>query len=180
MPTKRNMVTRRGMKRSPGIADPAGPRTTSSPLTMLSLGVLVFSGLAWPANGMALELLSGAGASIAPAQEMRQGTTQFQQGAFAQAAAHWMNAARGYEETGQVKEQSKALINVAHALQQEGQIRRAQGTLQAALTLSEQAGERGLTATILAQLGNTFHVLGKDEPATEHLTKALSLAREEK
>ena len=50
------------------------------------------------------------------------------------------------------------------------------GTLQAALKLSEQTGERGLTATILAQLGNTFHVLGKDEPATEHLTKALTLA----
>jgi tetratricopeptide (TPR) repeat protein len=42
-----------------------------------------------------------------------------------------------------------------------------------------RTGERGLTATILAQLGNTFHVLGKDEPATEHLTRALTLAREE-
>lgn len=181
MPTKRNIVTRRGMKRSHGTAGAAGPRTLSSPLTLLSIGVFALSGLTWPASGTALELLGGSGASsITPAQEMRQGTAQFQQGAFAQAAAHWMNAARGFEETGQVKEQSQALINMAHALQQEGQIRRAQGTLQAALKLSEQAGERGLTATILAQLGNTFHMLGKDEPATEHLTKALTLAREEK
>ena len=181
MPTMRNMVTRRGMKRSHGATGSAGPRTLSSPLTILSLGVLALSSFTWPASGMALELLGGSStSSITPAQEMRQGTTQFQQGAFAQAATHWMNAARGYEETGQIKEQSQALINVAHALQQEGQIRRAQGTLQAALKLSEQAGERGLTATILAQLGNTFHVLGKDEPATEHLTKALTLAREEK
>ena len=181
MPTMRNIAIRPGMKRSPGSGDPAAPRTLSSPLTILSLGVLAVSGLVWPVSGTALELLGGSGASsVTPAQEMRQGTTQFQQGAFAQAAAHWMNAARGYEESGKAKEQCQALINVAHALQQEGQIRRAQGTLQAALKLSEQTGERGLTATILAQLGNTFHMLGKEEPATEHLTKALTLAREEK
>ncbi len=113
-------------------------------------------------------------------QEMHQGKVRFQQGAFPQAAVHWMNAAHGYEGSGQVKEQCQALINVAHALQQEGQIRRAQGTLQAALRLSEQIGNRLLTATILGQLGTTSHVLGKEEPATEHLTKALTLAREEK
>ena len=179
MPRKRTMLTRRGMKRSHGAANPARSRTRSLPLTILSLGALALGGFAWPANGAALELLGGSGASMTPAQEMRQGTAQFQQGAFAQAATHWMNAAREYEERGQAKLQCQALINVAHALRQEGQIRRAQTTLQAALTLSEQTGERGLTATILAQLGNTFHVLGKDEPATEHLTKALTLAREE-
>lgn len=113
-------------------------------------------------------------------QEMNEGALRFQQGAFPQAAAHWMNAARGYEEGGHVKEQCQALINLAHALQGEGQIRRAQGTLQAALKLSEQAGDRLLTARILAQLGTTSHALGKHEPATEHLTKALALAREEK
>ena len=181
MPTMRNMVIRRGMKRRQGAADPCLTRARTLPLAIFGVGVLALTGFAWPASGMAVELLGGFGASsISPAQEMRQGTTQFQQGAFAQAAVHWMNAARGYEEDGQPKEQSQALINLAHALQQEGQIRRAQGTLQTALKLSEQAGERGLTAAILAQLGNTFHVLGKDEPATEHLTRALALAREEK
>jgi CHAT domain-containing protein len=113
-------------------------------------------------------------------RDMHQGRVQFQQGAFPQAAAHWMDAARGYEESGQVKEQCQALINVAHALRLEGQIRRAQGTLQAALRLSEQIGNRLLTATILGQLGTTSHILGQEEPATEHLTKALSLAREER
>lgn len=178
MPTMRNILIRRGMKRRHGSPGPLGSPARTWSLTILSLGVVALGGFTWPASGTALELLGGVGASMTPAQEMRQGTTQFQQGAFGQAAAHWMNAARGFEETGQVKEQSQALINVAHALQQEGQIRRAQGTLQSALKLSEQAGERGLTATILAQLGNTFHLLGKDEPATEHLTKALTLARE--
>ena len=101
MPTKRNMVIRRGMKRSHGAADPLLTRARALPLTMLGLGMLAFSGLAWPASGLALELFGGSGASsISPSQEMRQGTTQFQQGAFAQAAAHWMNAARGYEESG--------------------------------------------------------------------------------
>ena len=180
MPTMRNIVIRRGMKRGHGLADPSVMAALATPLTILGVGMLALGVLAWPAWGTAGELLGGlGGASVTPAQEMRQGTTQFQQGAFAQAAAHWMNAARGYEESGQVKEQCQALINLAYALQQEGQIRRAQGSLQAALKLSEQMGDRGLTATILSQLGNTFHVLGKDEPAAEHLTKALTLAREE-
>ena len=180
MPTMRNMVIRRGMKRARGPAAASVRPALATPLTILGVGMLALGGLAWPAWGTAGELLGGlGGASVTPAQEMRQGTTQFQQGAFAQAAAHWMNAARGYEESGQVKEQCQALINLAYALQQEGQIRRAQGSLQAALKLSEQMGDRGLTATIFGQLGNTFHVLGKDEPAAEHLTKALTLAREE-
>ena len=110
---------------------------------------------------------------------MQEGRVRFEQGGFAQAAVHWMTAARLYEEGGQRKEQCQALINLSHALQQEGQIRRAQGTLQTALTLSEQLGNRLLTATILGQLGTTSHLLGKEEPATEHLTKALALAREE-
>jgi CHAT domain-containing protein len=110
---------------------------------------------------------------------MREGRARFEQGGFAQAAVHWMAAARLYEERGQTKEQCQALINLSHALQKEGQIRRAQGTLQTALTLSESMGNRVLTATILGQLGTTSHLLGKEEPATEHLTKALGLAREE-
>mgnify|MGYP006314214413 FL=1 len=88
MPTKRNMVTRRGMKRRHGSAGPSATRALSSPLTMLGVGVLALSGLAWPVSGIAMELFGGSGASsISPSQEMRQGTTQFQQGAFAQAAA---------------------------------------------------------------------------------------------
>lgn len=113
-------------------------------------------------------------------QEMKYGTARYHEGAFAQAAVHWMNAALKYEEGGHVKAQCQALINMAHALQSEGQIRRAQRTLQAALQLSEQTGDRLLTATILAQLGTTSQLMGKYELATEHLTKALGLAREEK
>ena len=108
---------------------------------------------------------------------MREGRVRFEQGGFAQAAVHWMTAARLYEEGGQLKEQCQALINLSHALQKEGQIRRAQGALQTALKLSESMGNRLLTATILGQLGTTSHLLGKEDSATEHLTKALTLAR---
>lgn len=107
------------------------------------------------------------------------GTARFQQGAYAQAAVHWMNAAQLYEQAGQTKEQCQALINVAHAFRQEGQIRRAQLTLQRALALSEQIGNRALTASILGQLGTATHTMGKDALAAEHLTKALALARED-
>ncbi len=138
------------------------------------LGVIAAGLMAWPVLGS--PILSS---SPSPAHEMQQGRAQFQQGGFAQAAMHWMTAARLYEENGQAKEQCQALINLSHALQQEGQIRRAQSTLQTALNLSEGLGNRLLTATILGQLGTTSHALGKEEPATEHLTKALALAREE-
>ena len=147
-----------------------------TPLKTLGLGVgfLTVSWAAVPAFGTVLS-----SPASSPTQEMQEGRARFEQGGFAQAAIHWMTAARLYEEREQPKEQCQALINLSHALQQEGQIRRAQSTLQTALTLSERIGNRLLTATILGQLGSTSHVLGKEESATEHLTKALALAREE-
>ncbi|MBI4001295.1 MAG: CHAT domain-containing protein [Nitrospira defluvii] len=114
-----------------------------------------------------------------PDQEMHQGRTRFHQGAFAQAAIHWMEAARLYEQQQKPQQQCQALINLAHALEQGGQIKRAQVTLQTALKLSEQTGNRTLTATILGRLGSAAYALGKGDQATEHLTKALALAREE-
>ena len=176
MPMMRKPVIRRDMNRGS-----APVHSAPASLRALGMGVLLVSSLACPAVEAAQDLLIGQSLStVSPAQEMRQGATLFQQGGFAQAAVHWMTAARLYEERGQSKEQCQALINLAHALQQEGQVRRAQGTLQSALKLSESLGDRVLTATILGQLGTTAHALGKDDSATEHLTKALTLAREEK
>jgi len=123
--------------------------------------------------------LSGSAAPTSPDQEMQQGKERFHQGAFAQAAVHWMNAAGLYEQQERPQQQCQALINLAHALEQGGQIKRAQVTLQTALKLSEQTGNRALTATILGRLGSAAYALGKGAQATEHLTKALELAREE-
>lgn len=180
MPMKRKNIIRRGMNKGTVAGDSTGMQRLSASLKLAGGGMLALSWLANPTLGAAEDFLLGQSLSaVSPAQEMKQGATLFQQGGFAQAAVHWMTAARLYEERGQSKEQSQALINLAHALQQEGQVRRAQGALQSALKLSESLGDRALTATILAQLGTTSHALGKHEPATEHLTKALVLAREE-
>jgi CHAT domain-containing protein len=111
---------------------------------------------------------------------MARGKMRFRQGAFAQAAVHWMEAARTYEKEGKTTEQCQALINLAHALEQEGQIKKAMTTLQTALQLSEQSGSRIMTASILGRLGNASFALGKGDLALDHLTKALTIAREEK
>lgn len=176
MPMKHKNVTRGEVKGGEISRIPCHRKLFATRLKTLGLGfgLLTVSWAAVPAFG---GLLSSSAPS--PAQEMREGRARFEQGGFAQAAIHWMTAARLYEEREQPKEQCQALINLSHALQQEGQIRRAQSTLQTALNLSERIGNRLLTATILSQLGSTSHVLGKEESATEHLTKALALAREE-
>jgi CHAT domain-containing protein/tetratricopeptide (TPR) repeat protein len=178
---ERKNVIYRGMNRGSAPDHSCLARSRSLSVALLGGGILALISLGHPSVGTAGDFVIGQGPPTASAaQEMKQGAARFQQGDFAQAAVHWMTAARLYDERGQSKEQSQALINLAHAFQQEGQVRRAQGTLQTALRLSEQLGDRLLTATILGQLGTTSHALGKDEPATEHLTKALMLAREEK
>jgi CHAT domain-containing protein len=178
---ERKNVIYRGMNRGSAPHHSCFARSRSLSMALLGGGILALISLGDPSVGTAGDFVIGQGPPTASAaQEMKQGAARFQQGDFAQAAVHWMTAARLYDERGQSKEQSQALINLAHAFQQEGQVRRAQGTLQSALRLSEQLGDRLLTATILGQLGTTSHALGKDEPATEHLTKALMLAREEK
>ena len=138
-------------------------------------------GLCLTISGQTLAVgLSGSAVPTAPDQEMQQAKVQFNQGAFAQAAVHWMEAARLYERQQQPQQQCQALINLARALEQSGQVKRAQVTLQTALKLSEQTGNRALTATILGRLGSAAYALGKGAQAAEHLTKALELAREER
>ena len=180
MPMKSKNKIRGGMDRRRMSAWTATLRSAHASLGLAAGGLLVMASVASVTlvGAEDLPLLRG-GSAISPAQEMKQGAELFQQGSYAQAATHWIAAAQVYEERGQSKEQCQALINLSHALQQEGQMRRAQGTLQAALKLSESLGDRVLTATILAQLGTTSHALGKEGPATEHLTKALTIAREE-
>lgn len=113
-------------------------------------------------------------------EEMAQGKELMTQGSFAQSAVHWMEAARLYEQAGNIHRQSRALTYLAYAFQQEGQARNAIATLQVALQLSEKAGDRPQTAVILGQLGTATFALGQKETAVEHLKKALSLAREAK
>lgn len=141
--------------------------------------LMALAATGWSGHRAIAEANGQATAPTEADREMEQGKARFQQGAFAQAALHWSEAARRYEEDGQIELQCGALVNLAHALHQEGQIKKAMVTLQAALALSEQVGNRALTASILGRLGNGAYALGKGNQAADHLAKALALAREE-
>ena len=128
--------------------------------------------------------LSGVGdlhAAESPARTADQATEQGRRlettGAFAQAAIHWMEAARLYEQERNTAKQSQALTHLAYALQQDGQVRQANATLQVALRLSEQSGDRLQTALILGRMGNTAFALGQADVAVEHLKKSLDIVR---
>ena len=88
MPMMRKPVIRRGMN-SRSVPVNSAP----VPLKVLGVGILALSSLACPAVGAA-QLIGQSLSTVSPAQEMRQGATLFQQGGFAQAAVHWMTAAR--------------------------------------------------------------------------------------
>ena len=111
------------------------------------------------------------------AEHIEQGQALFHKGAFAQAAIHWTEAARIFERQGKPREQSHALINLAHALEQEGQVRKAVLTLQVAYTLAEQTQDMQRMPLILHRLGNAAFALSQSDEALDHLTKALELAR---
>ena len=110
-------------------------------------------------------------------EEMQAGRQAFLQGGFAQAAIHWTEAARGYERQGKLREQAHALVNLAHALEQEGRIKKAVLTLQVAYKLAEQTQDVGKMALILDRLGNAALALGQGDQALDYLTKGLELAR---
>ncbi len=163
-----------------GIAAGSGRMRMSGTYVFLAVLLLLAGADAWlPIQGQAAGTGVRDTAAQSASRHMEQGTMRFRQGAFGQAAVHWSEAARLYEEEGRTEEQCRVLINLAHALHQEGQIKKAMVTLQAALTLSEQAGNRVLTASILGRLGNAAYALGKGDQAVEHLTKGLAIAREE-
>ncbi len=148
-------------------------------MRLARISALTF-GLCLTLSGHTLAIgFSDSAAPTSPDLEMQQAKIHFNQGAFAQSAVHWMEAARLYERQQQPQQQCQALINLSHALEQSGQIKRAQVTLQAALKLSEQVVDRGLTATMLGRLGSASYALGKGAQAAEHLTKGVELAREE-
>jgi CHAT domain-containing protein len=167
-------------RRQPVLDEDGPTRCMSAPsLVVMLSGMIMFlgsGGIGPPdakAFGDTVQMSSSAD------QAMERGTIRFRQGAFGRAGVQWAEAARLYEEEGMAQEQCRALINLAYALQQEGQIKKAMATLQAALTLSEETGNRTLTASILGRLGNVAYALGKGDQAVEHLSKGLALARAE-
>jgi len=111
--------------------------------------------------------------------EMELGTQNFNQSKFPQAAQHWMEAAENFEANGQVDEQSKALFNLARALQKTGSLRQAATTLQVALGLSKTIENNTMTARVLEELGNIHLQLGYKKEAVNFVKEGLALARKE-
>ena len=109
-----------------------------------------------------------------------QGTRFFQQGAFEDAALSWMGAARGFETEGAVHEQVTALVHLAQALQSVGRYTQAVTTLDVALGLAEELGDRTHTATILGRLGQTAFSLGELKEALQYLNDAFVFAHIDK
>ncbi len=109
-----------------------------------------------------------------------QGATFFQQGLFEQAALSLMQAARGFEAEGKVREQLTALIHLAQALQSVGRYTQASTTLDVALGLARQIDDRTHTAMILGRLGQAVFSLGQPNEALQYLNDGLALAQTDK
>jgi CHAT domain-containing protein len=143
----------------------------TSNLSRLLLVLLVLSGLI-------LARTSGTVAAVDPTPDtvMQQGLQAYERGAFEQALAAWKQASQLYESGGKVKEQSRALVQVAQASEAIGQVTQALQNLELALALAQQTQDRVWIATVLDNLGRTYLTARNTEAATQHLTQALELA----
>ena len=121
---------------------------------------------------------SGTVAAVDPSADtlMTQGLQSYQRGAFDQALAAWKQAAQLYEHTGQVREQSQALVQAAQASESLGQVTQALQQLELALTLAQQTGDRAWTATVLENLGRAYLAAHKPDAAMPHLNQAMDIA----
>ncbi len=114
-----------------------------------------------------------------PASTFAQGVAYFQQGSFEQAAMSWMDAARQFEQKGQVNEQIDALIHLSEAFQSLGHYTKAATTLDVALGLSAGPDRVRERVIILGQLAHTVFALGQSDDALKQIDEALTLARTE-
>jgi tetratricopeptide (TPR) repeat protein len=147
------------------------------------IGLLIFLGAMIPGlSGMAV------GAELAET-DMEQGKIFFQQGKFGQAAFKWNEAAKNFEQGGDLQGQSQALLFLAESLQQLGQYHKAALTLELARSLAVQTGDVRQQARVLGRLGNIYFSVASGLPqeglkddtlkkAEASLQEALVLARE--
>lgn len=140
----------------------------------LGLGVLLV-GLTFLSPQMAI----GEQNQTDAARDMELGTQKLNQSKFPQAAQHWMEASKKFEANGQVNEQTKALFNLARALQKTGSLRQSAATLQVALGLSKTIEDKSMTARVLEELGNVHLQLGYKKEAVKFVQEGLALARKE-
>lgn len=113
----------------------------------------------------------------APPTQMEQGFKAYRQGAFEEAALHWLEAARLFEQAGQPREESNALTHLSQAYEALGVYTKAVTSLELALARAGQAGDQAQIAAVLGSLGNALLAVGRTEDARRSLTEALALAR---
>jgi CHAT domain-containing protein len=132
---------------------------------------LLLVGLIASAPGVAQELQS---ADVL----MDLGQSSYRQGAFTQALQYWTEAARRYEQEGNIPGHIKAQVNLAQALHQTGHYREAGSVLTGAGNRANQIGDRFLSAIVKGRLGVVLFVLGENEEALKATEQALALARD--
>ena len=113
-----------------------------------------------------------------PAEHMAQGWGAFERGAFTEAANHWHEAVRLYAQAEQPGNQSAVLTQLSQAYQALGHDQKTLDSLDQALNLSRQTGDRSQTAVILGYLGNQYLAMGNMEEAATHLQDGLQIAKE--
>lgn len=117
-------------------------------------------------------------AVAAPERRMDEGMKAYQRGAFEEAAVSWTEAARLYEQGGQLNEQSEALILLAQAYQSMGLHTKALPSLQSASALVERTGDRSRLARIQELAGKLYLASGQTVDAARFLNEGLRMARE--
>lgn len=135
--------------------------------------------LLWGTGVLAIPAL--AADPVSPEQLLQHGQVAYQRGSFPQAVLDWTEAARLYEQQGQLRKQAQTLIQLSQALQRVGRYRESGTALRLALKVVEQqADDSALRAAILGRLGSLGALVGQDEEAVASLTEALGIARSAK
>jgi CHAT domain-containing protein len=108
---------------------------------------------------------------------MKLGRSAYGQGAFTQALHYWTEAARRFEQDGNLPGHIKAQVNLSQALYQTGHYREAGSILTGAGTRAAEIGDGFLIATIKGRLGVVLFALGENEEALKVTEEGLALAR---
>ena len=119
------------------------------------------------------EVSSPAGSS------MKEGTREFERGAFSTALSHWKRAAELYKSSGNTPAQVEALILSSQASLGLGQSKQALQSLELALGLAQKSGDPLVEAPILGHLGRTYLTMRQLPQASEFLLQAAALGRKQ-
>jgi len=126
-----------------------------------------------------LPLTAQADPVVPPNVSMQRGTEAFHRGAFGESLSQLKQAVEGYKQTENGLAQVDALLLSAQASMELGQSKSALQTLELALGVAQKTGNQLSLATVLSQLGRTYLTLRQLPEASEYLTQASTLAKQQ-